>query len=218
MAELLVLVLVGAIAVALGLWVFSHLGMVLSVILIAALLLGVISLFQGAATKWEEGDRRRREIDASELLTEYAQGRRDFRRAIIRFKVGSDNLLRGADLRGVLLDGAELKEANLEKADLREAELCSAKLEGANLNGADLRKADLRSADLRYAHLEGARLEDARLKGAVLWAAHVGAAAPFELRRLAYHPMKPDAAEMISECTARGLKVPEHPDVSNSFW
>ena len=62
-------------------------------------------------------------MTATEVLTQYAEGKRDF---------GYANLSR-ADLRGANLNGANLSRANLSHANLS----------GANLNGADLRGADL---------------------------------------------------------------------------
>ena len=68
-----------------------------------------------------------------ELLTAYAEGKRDFRGADLG---GAD--LGGADLRGADLGGADLRGADLRSADLRSADLRGANLRGANLRGANL--------------------------------------------------------------------------------
>ena len=91
------------------------------------------------------------QMTRDELLSAYAEGRRDFS---------------GANLEGANLAGAILRGANLAGAILR-----GANVEGANLVGANLRGANLRGANLRGANLVDANLEDANLAGANLWGA-----------------------------------------------
>jgi Pentapeptide repeats (8 copies) len=82
-------------------------------------------------------------MDASEFLSLYAEGERNF------FK---ENLI-GVDLSGKDLSGNNLilVQANLRKANLSKA----------NLSGVNLRFADLTECDLRGANLNGAELDQA---------------------------------------------------------
>ena len=96
-------------------------------------------------------------MDASELLREYKNGRRDFS--------GAD--LRGAFLKGVDLPGADLSGADLSGACLSGANLAGAFLWGANLRGAYLRGAFLKAAILENANLEEAVLGDVNLERAI---------------------------------------------------
>ena len=74
-------------------------------------------------------------MNAAELLSAYAAGRRDF--------VDAD--LSGANLRWANLRWANLSGASLAGANLREADLAWASLRWANLSGADLQGANLRN-------------------------------------------------------------------------
>lgn len=132
-------------------------------------------------------------MDASELLSRYAAGERDFRGAALAgIDLTGAALLNAdfsqADLRGTQLVGAQLRGARLEAADLSGANLEGASLEvnmdglarvnlnrarlvGANLRGANLRSTLLRGADLSGATLSGTRLSGANATGVVLHAA-----------------------------------------------
>ena len=130
------------------------------------------------------------------ILSEYAEGNRDFRRietsglSLVQENVSGINLseanlsnayiyksiLREADLHkanlnhAVLsyttLSRANLRESTLFKANLEAATLCGADLSGANLRGADFTNADLTQSIFRGADLSNARLEGAKLDGA----------------------------------------------------
>ena len=95
------------------------------------------------------------------LLSEYADGVRDF----------SQRNLAGVDLSGAVLSGADLSSCVLSGANLS----------GANLSGADLTRADLTGANLSHADLSGSdlswcRLSNAELVGANLAKVHARAA------------------------------------------
>lgn len=90
---------------------------------------------------------------ASQLLSHYAAGERNFRGA---------NLLR-ADLVLANLAGADLSRASLAEAHLEGVSLMGASLVRAKLWQADLREANLMGADLRGANFWQARLEEANL-------------------------------------------------------
>ncbi len=112
---------------------------------------------------------------AKQLLTRYAKGERDFRRAnlidakLIGAKLIDAKLidadLSGADLSGVNLRDANLIGVNLDRANLSGANLRNTDLDCANLSGANLRGADLDLAKLINAKLIGANLDRANLRG-----------------------------------------------------
>jgi len=107
-----------------------------------------------------------------EILTRYAEGVRDFRRAEL-YGVNLRPEKKGKALIPVVLSGANFSRANLDKAnlwdaDLQETNFYEARLIEANLLGANLEKARLNGADLRIATLRGANLCEADLRGAIL--------------------------------------------------
>lgn len=75
-------------------------------------------------------------VDASDLVSQYQAGRRDFQ----------NQSFRRADLHGLTLAGADFSGADLTEANLRDANLQGANLTGGLLNGADLSGADLTGA------------------------------------------------------------------------
>lgn len=92
-------------------------------------------------------------INLPDIVSQYAAGKRDFRRI---------------NLKGVNLSNANLSGANLEGANLAKANLSNVNFSGANLRGADLRGANLRGAnfyfaDLTESYLWGADLDSANL-------------------------------------------------------
>jgi len=94
--------------------------------------------------------------NATELLNQYAAGKRDFTR--IELSVVD---LRSANLKGADLSYAELGKADLSGANLRGVDLGYANLNEANLSGTNLRGAILIGTDLRHAKLEAADLREA---------------------------------------------------------
>jgi uncharacterized protein YjbI with pentapeptide repeats len=86
---------------------------------------------------------------ASQILSEYAAGRRDFK------YIRSDGVdLNGASLRGATFFDAARRGANLQGAYLthvqfKAADLQQATLQGAMLNATDMIDANLSGADLR---------------------------------------------------------------------
>jgi uncharacterized protein YjbI with pentapeptide repeats len=97
-------------------------------------------------------------MEVSELLRQYASGKRDF---------GFANL-QGVTLTGMDLTNIALYQANLVSAVLVQVNFTKANLRQANLQGADLSQANLRWANLRRANLKDAILEGAILDGAIL--------------------------------------------------
>ncbi|MDJ0746969.1 MAG: pentapeptide repeat-containing protein [Xenococcaceae cyanobacterium MO_167.B27] len=89
--------------------------------------------------------------DRTNLLQDYALGRRDFRYAN----------LQQANLSRKNLVNINLIAANLSNANLQETNLTSAKLIAANLSNANLQGANLTNAKLMGANLTGANLKDA---------------------------------------------------------
>ncbi|MEB3338851.1 MAG: pentapeptide repeat-containing protein [Leptolyngbyaceae bacterium] len=127
-------------------------------------------------------------MDISKLLTQYAQGQRDFhglvlnqanlyRAELIFVNFDEVNLQKAnlsyANLTGANLNHANLSSANLAHAILIGADLIRAKLAGANLSGvlmsgANLSGASLRNADLSNASLAGANLSGVDFANAIL--------------------------------------------------
>jgi serine/threonine protein kinase, bacterial len=115
-------------------------------------------------------------LDATELQTYYAKGRRDFASHTLEMLQLPRLDLSGAtfhqanlklvNLQGSLLVNADFGRANLSGANLRDANLFKAYLSNADLQDADLRGADLRNAYLLNANLRGANLGGANLSGA----------------------------------------------------
>ncbi len=115
-------------------------------------------------------------LDATELQTYYAKGRRDFASHTLEMLQLPRLDLSGAtfhqanlklvNLQGSLLVNADFGRANLSGANLRDANLFKAYLSNADLQDADLRGADLRNAYLLNANLRGANLGGANLTGA----------------------------------------------------
>jgi uncharacterized protein YjbI with pentapeptide repeats len=115
-------------------------------------------------------------MDASQLLSRYATGEKNFREANLReanlnrANLSGINLsdadLRQANLIRANLIGANFVRANLSGANLGSANLMRVNLSGANLWGTNLSESDLRRADLRGADLRGADLMRAKLRGA----------------------------------------------------
>jgi uncharacterized protein YjbI with pentapeptide repeats len=89
-------------------------------------------------------------MNIQQLLTAYAEGKRDFRFANL-----ADAYLRRANLAGANLAGADLADANLCRANLAGADLADADLRRADLADANLADADLRRADLSSPPLVG---------------------------------------------------------------
>jgi serine/threonine-protein kinase len=114
-----------------------------------------------------------RRMNADELLTAYAQGRRDFTAHDL------ENLrLKRSDLTGAMFHSANLRQTNLHGsnlagADFGRANLCQTNLRDANLSKAYLSNADLQDADLRGADLRGAYLLNANLRGTNLCGANL---------------------------------------------
>ena len=114
----------------------------------------------------------------------------------LRYAVGTQAFLVGADLIETDLTGADLRNADLRGARLNLAKLSGASLLWADLRGADLRGADLDGADLFRADLDGADLAQAHLYNcefgnAKLLAADLAFA-------LIYSPMRLDLVELKS--------------------
>ncbi len=115
-------------------------------------------------------------LDATEVQTYYAKGRRDFASHTLEMLQLPRVDLSGAtfhqanlklvNLQGSLLVNADFGRANLSGANLRDANLFKAYLSNADLQDADLRGADLRNAYLLNANLRGANLSGANLTGA----------------------------------------------------
>ncbi|MDY6785990.1 MAG: pentapeptide repeat-containing protein [Cyanobacteriota bacterium] len=114
-------------------------------------------------------------MDASQLLSRYAIGEKNFREVnlreanLSRANLSAINLsdadLRQANLFRANLIGANFIRANLSGANLGGANLMRVNVSGANLWGANLSETDLRRADLRGADLRGADLMKAKLRG-----------------------------------------------------
>ncbi|MFN5513893.1 MAG: pentapeptide repeat-containing protein [Cyanobacteriota bacterium] len=101
-------------------------------------------------------------VDASDLVSQYQAGRRDFH----------DQSLRRADLHGLSLasadfSGADLTEANLRDADLRGVNLTGALLNGADLSGADLTGAKAQGASFLKTYLIKTNLSQTNLDNAL---------------------------------------------------
>ncbi len=115
-------------------------------------------------------------LDAMEVQTYYAKGRRDFASHTLEMLQLARLDLTGAtfhqanlklvNLQGSLLVNTDFGRANLTGANLRDANLFKAYLSNADLQDADLRGADLRNAYLLNANLRGANLGGANLTGA----------------------------------------------------
>lgn len=136
-----------------------------------------------------------RDVDASELLARYANGKRIFRQIdAASIDLGGANLsgvdigdahLVGANLRGANLNGSAARCSNLANADLwgarlRHAEfgdvdLRRAKLCSAEIDGTDFRDATLIEADLHDARGVGASFLNADASGAVFSGANLSA-------------------------------------------
>jgi len=119
-----------------------------------------------------------RKLTASELLTAYAKGRRDFTSHDLCQLNLAKAVLAGAKFHQSKLQKINFQQANLFNADFGRASLSHANLKNANmartyLSHADLQGADLRGADLSYAYLSNANLRGANLCGADLTGAKV---------------------------------------------
>jgi hypothetical protein len=111
-----------------------------------------------------------------ELLSAYAEGRRDFTQAAL-FRADLENVtLLHAQLKDANAIQADFAGSNLEGADLRGANLFRANLSGANLNGANLERASLIGANLDRASLVGTNLSAANLFRATLTGASLSQA------------------------------------------
>ncbi len=120
------------------------------------------------------------EMNASQVLKEYAEGRRDFSRLDLHGLDLRQAILRGVDLRGTNLQDTVLVETDLyhswlDNADLERAKLLGVNLSDSRLNGTNLQQTDFRSAylvgaeinksDLRRADIRGANLLNVKLIG-----------------------------------------------------
>jgi uncharacterized protein YjbI with pentapeptide repeats len=107
-------------------------------------------------------------MNATELLTRYAAGERDFTGVKLPGVRLIDKVLRGiilkeADLSDGCFDWTNLYDADLSYADLRGARLGEAVLQAANLQGADLSDAVFGQTPLAKANLSHAKLRRAIL-------------------------------------------------------
>lgn len=112
-------------------------------------------------------------MEAQDLQTAYAKGRRDF----ALYDLSLLNLQR-ATLTGTIFHQAKLDKTNFQGANLHNADFGRASLNGVNLRDANLSKAymshaDLQGADLRGADLSQAYLMNANLRGANLCGANL---------------------------------------------
>ena len=115
-------------------------------------------------------------LDADNVLSFYAKGRRDFaQKNLNNLNLKQANLTKASfhqsdliaiNLEKANLSGADLGRSNLSKSCLVNANLERAYLSYANLQGADLRGADLQFASLSHANLKGANLCGANLTNA----------------------------------------------------
>jgi serine/threonine protein kinase, bacterial len=115
---------------------------------------------------------------ATDLLTAYAKGRRDFTsHDLSLLNLQKANLAEAnfhqAKLQKINFQGANLFNADFGKASLSYAVLRNANMARAYLSHADLEGADLRGADLSFAYLSNANLRGANLCGADLTGAKV---------------------------------------------
>ena len=92
-------------------------------------------------------------IAISNIQAEYALGKRDF----------SKRLLRGCDLRNCNLSDSNFHSADLRFSNLRACDLSRCNLTDANLRGSDLSWANLRGANVSGINLSGCNLENADL-------------------------------------------------------
>jgi uncharacterized protein YjbI with pentapeptide repeats len=92
-------------------------------------------------------------MDADVLLSQYAEGVRDFS---------------AAQLHGIALFNQKLSFVNLSYADLSDADLRSLDFFGSNLSWANLTGANLAGANLARVNLRGAKLYGADLRRATL--------------------------------------------------
>jgi len=97
-------------------------------------------------------------MNAEEILKRYAEGDRDFTKAILL-----EANLSGANLSRANLSEANLSVANLSGGNLSEANLTKAKLNVTKLSGANLHKANLTEANLNVANLTLADLSEAEM-------------------------------------------------------
>jgi superfamily I DNA and RNA helicase len=107
--------------------------------------------------------RELRTSDRSNLLPEYALGRKNFRHANL-----SHADLSQLNLTNINLIEADLSHANLEGANLTNAKLIAANLCSANLTNANLTNAKLIGADLTNTNLTNAKLTNANITNTVL--------------------------------------------------
>lgn len=119
-----------------------------------------------------------RKLDALEVQTAYAKGRRDFAQqnlGLLNLQKAnlSGSIFHQAKLNKTNLQGANLFNADFGRAILTHAILREANLARAYLSYADLEGADLRGADLSYAYLSNANLRGANLCGANLTGAKI---------------------------------------------
>jgi len=102
-------------------------------------------------------------MDASELLRQYAAGKRDFPAVSL-----NEQSLVEAELPEIVLRRASLKVTNLSNANLSQADLQEAILNVSRLSGANLSQANLRRCQLNVTNLIRALLVEADLSGASL--------------------------------------------------
>lgn len=139
------------------------------------------SSFTGSQTQATTGGGKAKiptRLNAEDLLTYYAKGRRDFAdHDLSALNLQQINLSEAVfrqskfvktDLRGANLFHGDFSRARLKQTILRDANLSRAYFNYANLEGADLR-----GADLSYAYLSNANLRSANLCGANLTGAKV---------------------------------------------
>jgi uncharacterized protein YjbI with pentapeptide repeats len=143
-----------------------------TLIILAALALGLYWLNDQARVRAREMERRGEEQLQKRLITQMGSPNHDFALEALRELSSLVSLEDGA-LERVDLSGANLEEAGFRGANLKEADLRRANLIRANLSGADLRTANLREADLSGAVLRTANLREAILSGAVLVGANL---------------------------------------------
>ncbi|MBW4652919.1 MAG: pentapeptide repeat-containing protein [Kaiparowitsia implicata GSE-PSE-MK54-09C] len=117
-------------------------------------------------------------LNADELESAYAKGKRDFTfhdlsRVQLPKATLSNANFHQSKLHHVNLQGANLFNADFGRASLSHAVLKNANLARTYMSHADLQGADLRGADLSYAYLSNANLRGANLCGADLTGAKV---------------------------------------------
>jgi len=90
-------------------------------------------------------------MNANEVLKQYAAGKRNFRQA---------------DLRGISLIKANLREADFTGANLTNSDLSKSDLSSANLNWVNLRGAKINGANMRQTKMPDGRIHNDHLTSA----------------------------------------------------